>query len=572
MIDNSSFTTISSSLSSSSSIYQPDHTIQQPQSHIPPPPDLNIQQAGNSLVSIVPEGQVDPNYLVPAQTNAGDSLAVPSSNHHSTDHVPLIPTPPLLITHRQLQQKLTDLEEKLQKCKAQRKENSSPDDDLDQMISHYMQLIAEIRTTLNGVRTIYMSAATIPSVLQFQPVILAYQVTLIEASIFNAIPPMALLEHSSRTPHPRVVASTDFFNYITRCIEHSILLPQEASSRAQLVHFWIKVAARCLDINNYQTLKAIVSALNTPPVQRLKRTWAYVPRKSAARLESLDELMSEANNYGNYRETLGTENSLQLLEHYARPTIPFLGTFIHDITYLLAAYKKSGYDQPQDEPRIQSVLNTMSRFQKGPRYTPYLPGHLLKSSQKHNLRPSISSAFQKGASRIQRISGNLGFDNGGSGNVSVNSDTEEEEDIEEQQKMATQFILMRPWVSQSTVDELSQLREPSLPKQPNGNRISSNNRSSSMMSNSSSMRLSNGGSSNSSSSRPTSIEDESQKSPSGFWPFNRRSESSRPVTIHEGVEHKPDVPPRPVTTADDELRIALANRLAKVHEKNSIMK
>ncbi|KAI8888745.1 ras GEF, partial [Backusella circina FSU 941] len=355
--------------STSSSIYQQPLPINvSPPPRIPPPDSIlqQLDHQDNSIVSIVPEGQVDPNYLVPAQTNAGDSLTVPSPNHHTTDHVPLIPTPPLLTTHRQLQQKLSDLEEKLQQCRAQQKDNSSPDEQLDQMISHYMQLIAEIRTTLNGVRTIYMSAATIPSVLQFQPVIMAYQVTLIEATIFNAIPPMALLEHSSRHPHPRIVASTDFFNYFTRCIEHSILLPQEASSRAQLVHYWIKVASCCLDVSNYQTLKAIVSALNTPPVQRLKRTWAYVPRKSASRLESLDELMSEANNYENYRETLGTENSLQLLEHYAKPTVPFLGTFIHDITYLLAAYKKSGYEHPQDEPRIQSVLSTMSRFQKGP--------------------------------------------------------------------------------------------------------------------------------------------------------------------------------------------------------------
>ncbi|OAD70818.1 hypothetical protein PHYBLDRAFT_6512, partial [Phycomyces blakesleeanus NRRL 1555(-)] len=146
-------------------------------------------------------------------------------------------------------------------------------------------------------------------------------------------------------------------NYVTRFIEHSILLSQDASARAQQVHYWIKVASRCLDLNNYQTLKAIVSALGTPPVQRLRRTWAYIPKKSLVKLESLSELMSEASNYGRYREHMGM--------HATRPTVPFLGTFIHDITYLLAAFKTHSQagDLPEEEPRIHEVLMIMAQFQ-----------------------------------------------------------------------------------------------------------------------------------------------------------------------------------------------------------------
>ncbi|KAG1180082.1 hypothetical protein G6F70_002997 [Rhizopus microsporus] len=479
-------------------------------------------------VDVVAEGEVDPNYLVPAQTNAGDSLTPAIVSSMNTDHVPLIPAPPLLTTHRNLQAKLDDLEEKLRQCRMKKQaimEGRQPETDnmteesLDQMIAQYLHVMAEIKATLNGVRTIYMSAATIPNVLQFQAHIIAYQLTLIDASIFNAIPPQALLEHSSKHPHPRIVASTDFFNYITRFIEHSILLPQEASARAQHIHYWIKVASRCLDVNNYQTLKAIVSALNTPPVQRLKRTWSYIPKKSSTKLETLNDLMSEANNYGNYREHMGMVNttvvngkSVQMIrdEHFSRPTVPFLGTFIHDVTYLLAAFKSSpaaATMSPEEEPRIQEVLNTMRRFQTGPRYTPTIPSFLLKSSQKHHFRPAISNALHRGASRIQRMSGGniFGFDSSSNSNssgvssssLSFMSDKEDDEDnLEEQQKMATQYLLMRSWVSQNTVDELSTLREPLQSKSNSmyGSRSNSNgptssismNRTSSMFSNTSS--------------------------------------------------------------------------------------
>ncbi|GAA5803979.1 hypothetical protein HPULCUR_009464 [Helicostylum pulchrum] len=562
-------------------------------------PDSNDNT--ESTVRIIAEGEVDPDYLVPAQTNAGDSLA-PSSSTMNNDHVPLIPAPPLLTTHRLLQAKLDDIEEKLRSCRARKQliaqgDNSQLEtmtvEELDQTIAQYLRVMSDLKVDLNTVRTIYMNAATIPTVLQFGAHVIAYQITLIEAAIFDAIPPLALLEHSSKRPHPRIVASTDFFNYITRCIEHAVLLPQEASSRAQLIHYWIKVASRCFDVNNYQTLKAIISALNTPPVQRLKRTWAYVPKKSSTKLDSLNELMSEANNYGLYREHMGMVSttvvngkSVQLIrdEHYSRPTVPFLGTFILDITYLLAAFKSSpnaSKMQPQNEPRIHEVITTLRRFQTGPRYTSSLPTSFLKSSQKHHFRPAISNALHRGASRIQRISGGniFSFDSGSNNSINGNTsssnlssvgekgpDDDDDGTLEEQQKMATQYILMRSWVSQNTVDELSHLREPPQIKSnslygprssSSGPTATSMNRTSSVFSNASSnVRFSTGSVSlntlstaggSGGDSRPASMDDfdEEEKKrngsqPNSFFSSFRRSDSGsiaqRPNTIHEGLE------------------------------------
>ncbi|KAI8367268.1 ras guanine nucleotide exchange factor domain-containing protein [Blakeslea trispora] len=597
-------------------------------------PYTEFAHEDTSAIRIVAEGEIDPNYLVPAQTNAGDSLAPSYSSSMNTDHVPLIPAPPLLTTHRNLQAKVNDLEEKIRhyRMRKQAMLNGQPlpnetmtEDDIDQTIAQYLRVMAELKVTLNGVRTIYMSAATIPSILQFGAHVIAYQITLIESAIFNAIPPLALLEHSSKHPHPRIVASTDFFNYITRCIEHAILLPQEASSRAQLIHYWIKVASRCFEINNYQTLKAIISALSTPPVQRLKRTWAYIPKKSSVKLDTLNELMSEANNYGQYREHMGMVSttvvngkSVQQIrdEHFARPTVPFLGTFIHDITYLLAAFKSNQHEQhmkAEDEPRIREVLHTMYLFQTGPRYTPQLPNSFLKSSQKHHFRPAISNALHRGASRIQRFSGTTLFGFDSSSNTSV-MDDDDNNNLEEQQKMATQYILMRSWVNQNTVDELSHLREPSPNKTNNlyGARSTSSNatsmhRTSSVFSNNSrfstgsiSFGNASGGENN---SRPTSMDEEDEeKRKNGFF----SSFKGRPITIHEGLERlsamsdsskeeidislaehqqtaresrsftaaqPPVVPPRPaprppvVSSQNDELKAALAQRLAQVSDK-----
>lgn len=596
--------------------------------------------------TIVSEGEVDPTHLVPAQTIV-DELNSSISGQTSSDHIPLIPAPPLLTTHRTLQVKLDGLEMTLKATKARKQQllgdhnalDPMTEDDINHRILQYSRQVADTKQVLNRVRTIYMSAATIPTIMHFKAHVTAYQITLIEAAIFNAIPPSALLSHSAKHPHPRIVASTDFFNYFTRFIEHSILLPQEASARAQLIHYWIKVTSRCLELNNYQSLKAIVSALGTPPVERLRRTWAYIPKKSMAKLESLSELMSESDNYGRYREHMGMVNTTVVngksvaqirAEHYTKPTIPFLGTIIHDITYLSAAFKSSSTHATmaaEDEPRIHEVLQMMARFQQGPKYPTYLPGTYIKAHQKHHFRPAISNALHRGASGIGRISSNGIFGFGASNtsnNVNGNGrdstgasiisgdgadddekDGDESEDgnMEEQQEMITQYLLMRHWVTQDTVDQLSHLREPPRQKSnsttggTNGHRSSGGQTSSSILSNSNSsiMRNSNGNisintNSSSGGSRPTSVDEDQQyrgseeyakpgsgassgnSSSNNFWPFRRSVDQSRPTTLHDptgmSLSHQPSpttssplsasspstqaapvVPPRPPTIA-----------------------
>jgi hypothetical protein len=334
----------------------------------------------------------------------------------------------------------------------------------------------------------YMSAATIPSILHFQPGMVAYQLTRIESAIFLAIPTKALLVHAPKTPHSRIVASSDFFNYVTRMIEHSVLLPQDASARAQHIHHWIKIASKCHELNNYQTLKAIISALATPPVQRLKRTWAYIPKKSLSRFDSMTELMSESNNYGKYREHMGIVStsvlhgkSVHLIqsEHLKRPTVPFLGTFIHDMTYLLAASKTG------DDVRIHKLLELLQKFQSTPVYErkPSTAMSKIIHKNQQQQRPGLSQALYRSKSSFGKLGGAI---------IGLTETSDlihmDDFDAEEQYSLIMQYLLMRSWVNQNTVDELSVLREP--PSNHHTGRTTSSNYS--IMSNTSSfMRLSN---------------------------------------------------------------------------------
>lgn len=391
-------------------------------------------QSKRDSIDVLLETIVDPNNLVKAQTNTGDSLSIPQQQQKE-NYVPNIPAPPLLATHRRLQHRLDELEQDVEEC----------NNDLLKLERSHKVMCA--KQTLEKVRTLYMSAMTIPNILQFPPHLMAYQLTLIESSIFRAIPSQALVSHSTRTPHKKIAASTDFFNFMTRSIEHSILLPQEATKRAEIIHRWIKIATKLLALNNYQTLKAIVSALGTPPIQRLRRTWECIPKKRMTRLDILNTLMSESDNYQKYRE------HIQHLWH--KPVVPFLGVFIHDVTYLSCS---------KNSLRVQEVLNEVQLFQRAPAYPLVPPASLMAAAtkKKHSfLRPSSVLHFGSGAS------GYYTSGIGGNKNTTaalMGEDVRQDTELELEQQLIVQYILMRPWVSEKTIDALSTLREPPKPR------------------------------------------------------------------------------------------------------------
>ncbi|KAI8646430.1 ras guanine nucleotide exchange factor domain-containing protein [Parasitella parasitica] len=494
-------------------------------------------------IDVLLETVVDPRNLVPAQTNTGDSISLPSSTETTsqTNYVPNIPAPPLLATHRRLQQRLNELE-------------TDPESISDRLPSRAERSHKAhcAKQTLEKVRTLYMSAMTIPSILQFSPQLIAYQLTLIESSIFRGIPPEALLSHSARTPHKKIVASTDFFNFITRSIEHSILLPQEASRRAEIIHRWIKIATKLLAINNYQTLKAVISALGTPPIQRLRRTWECIPKKRTGRLELLNTLMSETNNYCKYREHMRQEGK----RLWTKPVVPFLGVYIHDVTYLYAAAKGN-----QRDSRVQDVLSCVQHFQRAPVYPQCPPPAFANVQKRHLFRPMLSDALHFGSSSKKS-------NNKAATAALMGDDEGQETEVELEQQLIVQYLLMRPWVSEKVIDALSNLREPpksrsissptssryssdstvnlsittsmanygsgSTPKTVSPSTANAGNNSSSILGNASSfIRFSSSSSSSSNHHHPQNSEeghadDENKKSiVGGFWPFRKSIDTSR---------------------------------------------
>ena len=170
---------------------------------------------------------------------------------------------------------------------------------------------------------------TCPSILDFDPLELARQFTIKESQIFCSILPEELLatewtkKSGSIAVNVRAMStlSTDLANLVVE----SILQHEEPNKRAKLIKRWIKIAARCLDLNNYDSLMAIICSLNTTTILRMKHTWGLIAAKTKATLEELRSVVDVSLNYTVLR---------QRLQNHVAPCLPFVGIYLTDLTFV----------------------------------------------------------------------------------------------------------------------------------------------------------------------------------------------------------------------------------------------
>ncbi|ORY08939.1 ras guanine-nucleotide exchange protein-like protein [Clohesyomyces aquaticus] len=167
------------------------------------------------------------------------------------------------------------------------------------------------------------------SILDFDPMELARQLTIIESKLYCSIRPEELLasewtkKNGSRALNVRAMStlSTDLANLVA----DTILLLEDAKKRAVIIKQWVKISIKCLELNNYDSLMAIICSLNSSMVLRLKKTWELVSAKTKARLEELKTITDVGRNYAVLR---------QRLQDHVAPCIPFVGIYLTDLTFV----------------------------------------------------------------------------------------------------------------------------------------------------------------------------------------------------------------------------------------------
>jgi hypothetical protein len=170
---------------------------------------------------------------------------------------------------------------------------------------------------------------SMPTILDFDPLELARQLTIKEMNIFCSIMPEELLgsewtkRSGSNAVNVRAMStlSTDLSNLVA----DTILQYDDAKKRAVIIKHWIKIAHKCLELNNYDSLMAIICSLNSSTIVRLKRTWDVVSQKRRDMLRGLQAIVEPDKNYAVLRRRL---------HNHIPPCLPFVGTYLTDLTFV----------------------------------------------------------------------------------------------------------------------------------------------------------------------------------------------------------------------------------------------
>ncbi|XP_070115090.1 ral guanine nucleotide dissociation stimulator-like [Equus caballus] len=136
-----------------------------------------------------------------------------------------------------------------------------------------------------------------PSLMAFSPRDVAEQLTAIDAEVFKNVEPSECLGSTwgkrNRPGHenvaPTVWATVVQFNRVVKCVMTSCLGDPNvtARGRAKVLERWIEVARECRALRNISSLHAVLSALQSVPIHRLKKTWGKVSRKSYRKFKKL---------------------------------------------------------------------------------------------------------------------------------------------------------------------------------------------------------------------------------------------------------------------------------------------
>uniref|UniRef100_A0A8B9L4J3 Ral guanine nucleotide dissociation stimulator like 1 n=1 Tax=Astyanax mexicanus TaxID=7994 RepID=A0A8B9L4J3_ASTMX len=210
--------------------------------------------------------------------------------------------------------------------------------------------------------------------LSFSADLVAEQLTYMDALLFKKVVPHHCLgsvwsqrdKKENKQAAPTVRATITQFNAVAGCVVSTVLHQRHLRPhlRARIIQRWIDVAQECRIRKNFSSLKAIVSALQSNPIYRLKRAWACVHKDNMQVFEELSDIFSDHNNYLTSRELLMREGTSKFAnlencakEHQKRSqkrlqlqkdagamqgTIPYLGTFLTDLTMLDTALPDLG--------------------------------------------------------------------------------------------------------------------------------------------------------------------------------------------------------------------------------------
>ncbi|XP_039978752.1 ral guanine nucleotide dissociation stimulator-like 1 isoform X2 [Xiphias gladius] len=267
-------------------------------------------------------------------------------------------------------------------------------------------------------------------IMDFSAAAVAEQLTRMDSALFVKVVPYQCLgcvwsrRDKEENMSPTIRATIAQFNAITNQVIMSLLCqptdptssptsscqpPTTPAQRARIIEKWIRVAQNCRWLKNFSSLRAILSALQSNAVYRLRKTWAAVSRDSMATFNNLYETFPDENCVLTNREFLGEDRCQATVDNVSPKiskqcpiprqkstssgVIPYLGTYLTVLTMLDTALpdtlegglinleKRRREFEVLSQIRVLQVSCSQYNLPSHPRIAAWLQAHKLLTDQ-----------------------------------------------------------------------------------------------------------------------------------------------------------------------------------------------
>jgi len=179
------------------------------------------------------------------------------------------------------------------------------------------------------------STATGLRVVDFDPLELARQITLIEFEMFKTIKPTEFLDQAWLSKDkeklaPGILSMTKWSTNVSKWVITEIVMEGNIKVRAALYERFVAIAQHLEKLNNFNGCIAVLTGLQASPIYRLKETLNNVNTRVRKLVDELFKAMSSELNYKKMRERVHAADP---------PMIPFPGVYLQDLVFLDAGSK-----------------------------------------------------------------------------------------------------------------------------------------------------------------------------------------------------------------------------------------